>query len=86
MTPARLEREARRAEETLVLERAANRRWRWYVVAGAAVVLAGIVMSGSAFAVTDPEIGNVLLLAGMTLGNVGVLAVVMVYNWNSDSH
>jgi hypothetical protein len=85
MTPARLAREVRRAEENLVLERAARRRWSWYVVAGAAVVLAGIMMSGAAFAVTDPEIGNVLLLGGMTLGNVGVLAVVMVYHWNSDS-
>lgn len=85
MSPARLEREIRRAEENLVLEREANRRWIRYAAAAAVFVLAGIAMSGAGFAVTDYDIGNLLLMGGVTLGNVGVLAVLMVYHWNNDS-
>ena len=84
LSPARLERESRRADEDLALQRAWRLRWRRYVGAAALSVSGGLVLSGTAFGVTDLDIGNVLLLAGMTLGNVGVLAVMMVYLATSE--
>ena len=83
-TPARLERESRRAEEISAQERAWRLRRRRYVGAAAFCVSGGLGLSGTAFGVTDVDVGNVLLLAGMTLGNVGVLAVMMVYLATSE--
>ena len=79
LSPARLERESRRADEDFAQELAWRLRRRRHVGAAALCVSAGLVLSGAAFGVTDVDIGNVLLLAGMALGNVGVIAVMMVY-------
>jgi ABC-type tungstate transport system substrate-binding protein len=84
MPPERLERETRRAAEILEADRAWRRRRAWYVLAAAGFVLAGIIISGFGFAVTDEVLGEVLMLAGVTVGDVGVLAVIMFYAVNSE--
>ena len=84
MPAARLERETRRAAENLSADRAWRRNRMWHVVAGALCVAAGLVISGAAFAVNDRDLGNLLIVAGVTIGDVGVLAVVMVYAYTSE--
>lgn len=84
MPPERLERETRRAAEIFEADRAWRRRRAWYVLAAALCVMAGIVISGSGFAVNDKTIGDILMLAGVTLGDVGVLAVIMLYAVNAE--
>lgn len=84
LSPARLERESRRADEYAGQEHWERNRRRRYAVAAALCAGGGLVLSGTAFATTDLEMGNILLLAGITLGNVGVLAVMMVHLATSE--
>lgn len=61
--------------ERLAAEREAERASRWRFVRAlvecAGSSLAGLVIMGTAFAVTDRQTGEILLLAGMIVGYSG---------------
>ncbi len=83
LNPDRLHAESRRAEENAAVERAWRRTHRRYALAAGACLVGGLVVAGSSLAVNlafnAEEIGAIAMLAGVTLGDVGVLAVLMVY-------
>lgn len=69
--PAREVREALRAELARQDDVRASRRHAAYVAVAALLWLGGTALAYASFAVTDVDLGNLLLWGGMSLGNVG---------------
>ncbi len=87
-TPPSLE---ERAAELMRLEHDARRaEWKLYGFAAlqcVAATVTGCVVAGAGFAVSDPELGRVLLLSGLLVswtGNVAALARLAIRVENGD--